>query len=88
MDRPEVHKYYLIPGFVTSRWDGQEHWVNSDQLMHLYGVRVDECAVLVNDSVDVAFLVGLPNLVLRPDPSGRYVIPGRFRIVAIWEDES
>ena len=40
-------RYLLCPGWVTSRADGQQHFVSAIALANLYGVRsFHECAVL------------------------------------------
>lgn len=36
-------RYVLRPGYVTSRTDGQRHWVGAAQLRRLYGVPAAEC---------------------------------------------
>lgn len=35
--------YVLCPGRVTSRTDGQRHWVGADALRRLYGVAARDC---------------------------------------------
>lgn len=39
-------RYLLCPGMVTSRTDGDQHYVDAHVLALLYGVRMDECVVL------------------------------------------
>jgi len=39
-------KYIVIPGFVQSKNDCDEHYISSDRLMSLYGVSRDECYVM------------------------------------------
>lgn len=41
---PQV-KYAIHPGYVTSRNDGETHFISSAQLMHLYKVNPAECVV-------------------------------------------
>lgn len=36
-------RYVLCPGPVTSRSDGQRHWVGADALRRWYGVPAREC---------------------------------------------
>jgi len=40
-------KYVVLAGWVHSRNDGQEHFINHEELIKLYGLNRDEC-VLVN----------------------------------------
>lgn len=37
--------YLLIPGQVTSKTDGQRHWVTAAELVRLYGVDPADCLV-------------------------------------------
>ena len=39
-------KYAVYPGFVTSRYDGDLHYVDSNSLMRLHGVVPQECIVV------------------------------------------
>ena len=36
-------KYIVFPGAVTSKTDGQRHYISHTQLMRLYGVDPREC---------------------------------------------
>lgn len=38
-------KYVVCPGMMTSKTDGQTHYVGSMQLMRLYGVAPQECEI-------------------------------------------
>jgi len=40
-------KYVVCPGTVTSKTDGQQHYINAHQLMKLYRVRPEECVIHV-----------------------------------------
>jgi hypothetical protein len=40
-----VKKYGLRPGWVTSKTDGDRHWVSAEQLARLYQVPMDECVM-------------------------------------------
>lgn len=42
-------KYVVVPGEVTSKKDGQRHFVRAGQLMQLYGVNPKECVVISED---------------------------------------
>ena len=39
-------KYAVFPGNVRSASDGQIHFIDARRLVHLYGVRWDECVVV------------------------------------------
>lgn len=70
-------RYMVHTGWVTSKTDGDEHFVGARDLMHLYGVKPGECIVHHH---------GLPNTHLRgisperfaslihlyPDATGQY----------------
>lgn len=43
-------KYALHPGFVTSKNDGDRHFINAHQLASCYGVRPCECVVVPWDA--------------------------------------
>lgn len=44
---PETKKTYALwPGMVTSKSDGQRHYITASKLAVLYGVRLDECVIL------------------------------------------
>ncbi len=38
-------KYVICPGYVTSKNDGQRHYISAKQLMRLYGVNPLECVI-------------------------------------------
>lgn len=40
-----MKKYLVCPGYVTSRHDGDRHYIGAESLMHLYGVKQEECVV-------------------------------------------
>lgn len=41
-------KVILIPETITSRMDGDQHFISTDQLKHLYGVRAEDEVVRPN----------------------------------------
>jgi hypothetical protein len=71
-----MKKYLVVGGPVVSRTDGQEHYVSAKELCKLYRIPEVECVLTSSKA-------GIPNLrsacdhliVLRPDPSGRYLLP-------------
>ena len=70
------YKYALVPGYVRSKNDGEEHYINAPTLAKLYGVDFKKCVVIgVNDpyTPEHARRDGLK--VLYPDYIGRYIIP-------------
>lgn len=75
-------KYALMPGYVTSRKDGQTHYIGSRALARLYGVPLEDCEVfsqvepgtpdsLVKDREKKTSRM----VVLQPDASGEYRMP-------------
>jgi hypothetical protein len=42
---PVRQKYVVVPGWVRSQYDGQEHHISAGQLMYLYGVSPADCVV-------------------------------------------
>ncbi len=63
-------KYVVMPGYITSRQDGDEHYIGGRELMRLYGVRPDECYVLRPGETGSGLPEGLR--VLRPRYDGDY----------------
>lgn len=39
-------KYALFPGYVTSKTDGDVHFINERDLAILYGVSIKECIIV------------------------------------------
>jgi hypothetical protein len=39
------YKYAICPGLVTSKTDGQRHYITPKQLMALYGVKSIDCEI-------------------------------------------
>lgn len=69
-----MKKYMLLPGWVTSRHDGDIHFIGSEQLARLYGVSMDECCVYRGQHT-LAEHDGLMFLPVRYD--GNYETPGK-----------
>lgn len=46
-----MKKYLLCPGYVTSRTDGDQHYITAEQLARLYRVNPSECEVLTKAEV-------------------------------------
>ena len=68
--------YILHPGYVTSKNDGDEHYVGPCQLMELYRVEPRECIVYA----DKGYHVSAPGDVhLYPRYDGNYSIDSALR---------
>lgn len=69
-------KYLLIPGYVWSKTDGQEHFVGSVQLANLYGVPLSQCMTYDYDRDRGRMDHWFKDLIkLRPQSSGNYELP-------------
>ena len=75
-------RYVLCPGMVTSRYDGQGHYVSALQLARLYGVDMRLCVIFRPPSclpLD-RYLMELKRqyreiIVLKPRYNGDYTLP-------------
>lgn len=66
-----MKKYVIIPGYVTSKSDGQKHFISSTQLLMLYGVSPNECVFY-----DRRMRGSYDHLIaLTPRHNGDYTIP-------------
>lgn len=74
-------KYALFPGHVTSKTDGDVHFVGAQDLARLYGVNMRECVVLpfpktaaeeVRWQEMYKFVVQFELIKLRPQYDGDY----------------
>ncbi len=46
VNRSRNEKHFLIvPNYVISKYDGQEHFISEHKLMQLYGVEMRECVI-------------------------------------------
>lgn len=74
-------KYAVYPDMVRSVIDGQEHFIPSRILMHLYGVKEEECLVISRSAPEreyeerTARAKKLGLIPLRPKHSGNYTLP-------------
>ena len=67
-------QYLVVEGYVRSRNDRQRHFINSFQLMSLYGVKPEDCEIVRAGDRRVetnGFIV------LRPRADGNYELPTR-----------
>ncbi len=62
-----MKKYLVKPGWVTSRTDGDRHWIPADKLIQLYQVNPKECIIYDPWQEDPQDLI-----VLRPRYDGNY----------------
>lgn len=73
-------KYLLVPGHVTSKTDGDLHYISASRLAELYGVRMNECTVYPDNPRQRTLVhpwehYGLIQLTARYD--GDYSLPPR-----------
>jgi hypothetical protein len=66
-------KYLVIPGYVTSQYDGDRHWVSALRLMHLYGVDPRLCVVQYREFPGRIHDTSL--ICLEPRHDGDYRLP-------------
>lgn len=78
-NRVSGYKYVLVGGWITSKNDGQMHYVYPPTVGVLYGVEADRVGFSVDDegALDrLRYSVNLEGLIiLRPDPTGKYELP-------------
>ena len=65
-------KYYIIPGHIKSKYDGDIHYINENMLMRLYNVNPKECLVL---SLDKPYHV---KLLEQADTDGIKILKPRY----------
>jgi len=66
-----VIKYALYPGYVTSKYDGDFHYISANMLLTLYGVLPEQCALF-----DPEYPEKTRGLIeLRPQYHGNYTLP-------------
>lgn len=69
-------KYMLHPGRVISKADGQEHYIQADQLARLYGVPLRECEIVAqSDALYQAHAERKDVIHLYPRFNGDYTLP-------------
>lgn len=73
LDKPNVPKYILMPGYIISKHDGQEHYIKANDLARLYGVSMSECVIA--PSKQEGWKPGMNMILLRPRSDGDYKIP-------------
>ena len=65
-----MKKYLVIPGWITSKSDGDRHYISANKLIRLYGVDRRECVVFQDG--ERGFCDSL--IKLEPDYNGDYNI--------------
>jgi hypothetical protein len=74
-------KYLVCPGIVKSVNDGQHHYIGPNMLMHLYGVKYDECKIYEPSpnwlpiDYELSFERNINLIKLYPRSDGNYKIP-------------
>lgn len=69
-------RYVIHPGWVKSKTNGELHFISFRRIASLYQVRSEHCI----SSFNPAYRPEHGDINLRPDPSGRYVIPSPTRM--------
>ena len=68
--------YVLLPGYITSKIDGDIHYIGARQLAKLYGVDYNECYV-INDERESLWghKPQQGDIELYPRTNGNYSLP-------------
>lgn len=82
-------KYLVIADYVTSKNDGDRHFINCHQLMRLYSVNPDDCICLDSGDKSVPpvswYKERNPSLIeLRPKFNGNYSMPSSEKKEPHW----
>jgi hypothetical protein len=72
MDKP---CYVLCPGFVTSRFDGDRHWISASRLAQLYNIDYKTAHVYTYSSKDLGWAWPEDAIFLHPQSDGNYTLP-------------
>ena len=70
----EREKFCLHPGYVTSKHDGDRHYIGAEQLASLYGVDMKDCIVSHSDKFG-GFYHDTLYVHLHPRYDGNYSLP-------------
>lgn len=71
----EDKRYMLYPGTVSSKNDGDIHYIGASRLAQLYGVPLAECIVARHNTEKPP--VWFKGVCLHPRYHGDYTLPGR-----------
>lgn len=81
--------YVICPGIVTSRTDGQEHYVDERSLISLYGVHPALCVVFPrNEAQERGWRKPVHAMYLEPQYSGDYSLPIYYGPTYQWKLKS
>ena len=68
-----MKKYVCIGGKITSKSDGDIHYISPHRVSELYKVNPEECYFTENDNASILNALRLEELIiLRPDYHGNY----------------
>jgi len=67
-----MKKYLLMPGYIKSQTDGDQHYISPVQLKNLYNVPMSEC-LIYNERI--ASRIPENITILRPQFAGNYTLP-------------
>jgi len=67
-----MKKYVVIPGYVRSPNDGDEHYITPTMLARLFRVPLAECIIIDSAHTTEGFIIPPDLPVLRPRNSGNY----------------
>jgi len=69
-------RYLLCPGLVMSKTDRQYHHIGARELANLYGVRMDQCAVMPERTLSrLGWRAPDGAIELHPRYDGDYTLP-------------
>lgn len=76
-----VGRYVLHPGWVTSKTDGDRHYISASHLAHLYGLRLADCIVMHDDEPGVrGYQQQSGDVHLYPRYDGNYSLPSNAEL--------
>lgn len=68
-----IPKFLVLPGYVTSKNDNDEHYISYNQLIRLYGLNPEHCLEIRKKQTKIEKSINY--IVLRPDYEGNYSLP-------------
>ena len=76
-------KYLIVPGWVTSKNDGDKHFISAERLIDLYGINPQDCRIFNDDGKSHrGFIRKADEIILEPDFTGEYKLPKE-----LWEEK-
>lgn len=67
-------KYFIYPGEVRSKSDGDIHYINGEQLIRLYNLNPSECKTILQSKDERGYDLSKITI-LRPRSDGNYTNP-------------